>query len=378
MLNGASPGTAGTPRRQAPRCRPAAGRGAARRRRSAVASAGRNLRLKSEQVVELEVALQREQRAPLHLLQGRELGLGREQRRKRREVERDAVDSRASRAQSIVSQISHSLKPFGVVRSRGIDESDSARPARGDREVQEAGDAPVGVEADDEHARRRRRARRAGRAPSRSRARAAPPRQRARDRLRARRAARRSSSLGRSDARRVAGVLEPVDRLAHLADRAAFEREATRCRPPPRRRGRARAGRAARYSASQRSEAPRIAIRQSRSCAWATNTPKQLVEGLRRADRVARDDRDAADDAVGEERRAPAARRSTTCRRGARTARACRCPTCATSAAASSRSCASCRTRWRHGASHAGDHPQRRRDPEQEEREREPLAEVRR
>ena len=34
-----------------------------------------------------------------------------------------------ARAQSIAAQISHSLKPFGVVRSRGIDESESDRGA---------------------------------------------------------------------------------------------------------------------------------------------------------------------------------------------------------------------------------------------------------
>src|SRR5205814_1081230 len=41
-----------------------------------------------EEVVELEMPLEREERAPLHPLQRRQLGLGREERCERREVQR--------------------------------------------------------------------------------------------------------------------------------------------------------------------------------------------------------------------------------------------------------------------------------------------------
>src|SRR5262245_14743378 len=48
------------------------------------------LAVEHEQIVQLEATLESQQRAPLELLQGREIRLGREQRREGSEVERDA------------------------------------------------------------------------------------------------------------------------------------------------------------------------------------------------------------------------------------------------------------------------------------------------
>ena len=108
--------------------------------------------------------------------------------------------------------------------------------------------------------------------------------------------------------------------------------ENERCRPPPRRRGRARAGRSsgrARGTPRRRRarRPPARARARSRGSAAA-----RCSRAVHRPDRVAGDDRDAARDAVREERRAIVARRSTTCRRGARTARACPSPHVVTSA----------------------------------------------
>ena len=62
----------------------------------------------------------------------------------------DTRSNPAARAHAIDAQISHSLKPFGVVRKRGIDDSESEDDARRDREVQEAGRMPGGIEPDNE------------------------------------------------------------------------------------------------------------------------------------------------------------------------------------------------------------------------------------
>ena len=102
--------------------------------------------------------------------------------------------------------------------------------------------------------------------------------------------------------RDVAGLLEPVHRLAHLADRAALERErgdvddrlvavVERVQPVRRVQRQAALGRA------EDRDAPVARVRV------LDEPADQLVEALARPDRVARDDRDAADDAVGEERR---------------------------------------------------------------------------
>ena len=85
------------------------------------------------------------------------------------------------------------------------------------------------------------------------------------------------------DLRAVAGLLEPVHRLAHLPDRAAPRARTRRCRRSPRRRGRARAARAPRRAAGSASDAPRIATRQSRACATLDEAADQLVESARAA-----------------------------------------------------------------------------------------------
>ena len=88
------------------------------------------LAVEREQVVELEVALEPQQRAPLQLLQR---PTARPPARAARRTARSSATRARSRARAPTrsrSQISHSLNPFGVVRSRGIDESESAAPAR--------------------------------------------------------------------------------------------------------------------------------------------------------------------------------------------------------------------------------------------------------
>ena len=148
-----------------------------------------------------------------------------------------------ARAQSTASQTSHSLNPFGVQRSRGIEESESAPPAGQTAKWRKPVGAPGRRPADDEEGvlvvepeerveRHHEAALRLGAAPF------------ARDLLEL--VAQplvdrpRPQHLGA-----VAGAREPVDRLAHLPDRPALERERRRSRPRPRHRGRARAGRGA-------------------------------------------------------------------------------------------------------------------------------------
>ena len=111
------------------------------------------------------------------------------------------------------------------------------------------------------------------------------------------------SSRARSDARRVPGLAQARDRLAHLADRPALEREA---------RGvhdrlvadvdRAQADRVpvgeVRARDAQRGDAPGVGV------AVAREVGEQRRRGRRVADGIAGDERHAADRAVGEEGRA--------------------------------------------------------------------------
>ena len=153
------------------------------------------LAVEGEQVVELEMALQRQQRAALHGLQAVQLGFGCEQRGERREVQRDVLEAGAARPgdrradQPLVEAVR-------VSRRRGIDESDNER-GRAAR-VRSAGSPTrvLGIETDHEERIDRRPGRTAHRAPSRIRAPAASPRQLARDRLEIVRAARYRSRSG--------------------------------------------------------------------------------------------------------------------------------------------------------------------------------------
>ena len=286
------------------------------------------------------------------------------------------LDSRAPRAQPIAAQISHSLKPFGVVRRRGIDESDSALPRR--RDARSGGSRPAlpsGAKPTTKTASLVAERRRARRAPSRSRARAGRRARSSRDRLELAREARRRARSGAGRRAVKPALLEPVHRLAHLADRAALERE---------RRGvddrlvavveRVQAVRA-RTAASQRSDAPRIATRQSRACAYATNGATSSSPSSPRADRVARDDRDAADDAVGEERGLVARAKKYDLSARSTNGASVSTPQACTSARASSRSRSCCTTRWRHGASQPATTQAVAASAEQQQRQREPVAE---
>ena len=199
-------------------------------------------------------------------------------------------------------------------------------------------------------ARRRRRARRARRAPSRSRARAASPRQPSRDRLELVAQGRRRARSVAARARRSRRA-QPVDGLAHLADRAALERERRRVddrlvavveRVQAVRRYSVEAA----LGRAEDRDAPVARVRVARRTR-ATSSSQALAR--RRSGRPTRSRRRRRRGRRGTRRRPR--RRSTTCRRAARTARACRRPTRARALARAARSRASCTTRWRHGAS---------------------------
>ena len=174
--------------------------------------------------------------------------------------------------------------------------------------------------------------------------------------------------------RRVAGVLEPVHGLAHLANRAALEREGLDVdhrlvsvvegmQPVP------RVQRQPTLGGSEDRDPPVALVRVG------DEQPQELVERLRRADRVARDDRHAAQHPVGEKRRllrpeevrlvGPEHER----RERVHSPRAHQ---------------RRCELALAMPLEHAvpprrepgRDDPERHRDPEQEEREREPLTEV--
>ena len=128
-----------------------------------------------------------------------------------------------SRAHRRVSQTSHSLKPFGVVAQARHRRERQRRARRADGEVEESRGRPSGAEADDEHRvlvlepeqrveRHHESALRLAAAPV------------AGDRLELgaeRRARSRPGGAHGTVARRA----QPVHGLAHLADRAALERE---------------------------------------------------------------------------------------------------------------------------------------------------------
>src|SRR5262249_534341 len=107
------------------------------------------LPIEEEQVVELEAALQPQERATLEPLQLRELRLGREQSRERREVQGPALEAVLARPRDglrhepFVEAVWRRPQP----RHRGQRER---RPATGDGEVQEPGRGAVRATPDDE------------------------------------------------------------------------------------------------------------------------------------------------------------------------------------------------------------------------------------
>ena len=232
---------------------------------------------------------------------------------------------------------------------RGIDDSDSALPAREAAKWRKPPGRPSGPEADDEHRLvvTEREEVVDGHGKAALRLRAAPG---VGDRLQL--AAKLVTELARQQhSSREARVLEPVVRLPHLADRASLEREPSTSRRSPRHRGTARAARA---GGRARAAAPTRPGSQPASRGDRANVDERVDERVElgsRADRVARHDRDAADDAVGEERRTRRCRRSTTCRRAARTARACRRPRSTRARRRVAGRALLPATRWRHGAS---------------------------
>ena len=128
-----------------------------------------------------------------------------------------------ARAHSTVSQISHSLKPFGVERSRGIDESDSAEPARHTAKCRNPAGAPSGFRPTTKSASPSpsRKERVEGPHEAALRLRAAP---RVRELLEL--PPKRRVELARAqDLGAVALALQPVHGLPHLPDRPALERE---------------------------------------------------------------------------------------------------------------------------------------------------------
>src|SRR5262249_7387915 len=193
------------------------------------------------------------------------------------------------RAQARVSKTSHSLNPFGVVRRRGIDESDRAAAQREAAKWRKpagspAGSKPIANTASSSSSRKS-----ASRAMTKPRFGSAPRHVRAT-----------GSRFSRSPGR-VSRALRAVQGLAHLADRAAVERDrgdvqdclvpvvqgvqpvrAVEPEPPFRR--------------AEDGDAPVARVRV------LGEAPHERVEALRRADRVAGDDGDAAGAAGGGER----------------------------------------------------------------------------
>ena len=257
------------------------------------------LLVEREQVVELEVSFQRAQRAPLQLLLPGQLGVRRKQRGERREVERHVVVVVVTRPLT-AAQMSHSLKPFGVERSRGIDESESDRDAGERAKWRNPAAVPSGAKPTTKTACASSRANSVSSAIANPRSGCvAAPVDRDRLDLLAQPAA---ISLGRS-----ARAVKPAC-SRRCTDWRTFRIErprarTPRCRRSPRRRGRARAARVRRRRGSHASErrgsrsASRARARARRSCRRAPGRRRGGPIG------IAGDDCDAADDAVGEERR---------------------------------------------------------------------------
>src|SRR5437764_12325001 len=88
----------------------------------------KELPVEREQVVELECPLELAEEPPLHALRRRERAAWRQHRRERRELS-DTRSNPYRRAHVTVSATSHSLNPFGLVRRRGIEDSESVRLA---------------------------------------------------------------------------------------------------------------------------------------------------------------------------------------------------------------------------------------------------------
>src|SRR5262249_1597839 len=107
------------------------------------------LPVEEQQVVELEMALELQQRTPLEALQARQLRLRREQRRERREVQRHAVEAVVARPldRDADEPLVEAIRRRGQPRHR---RERQRFAAAADREVEEAGDRAVGCAADDE------------------------------------------------------------------------------------------------------------------------------------------------------------------------------------------------------------------------------------
>ena len=166
-----------------------------------------------------------------------------------------------------------------------------------------------------------------------------------------------------------AGVLQPVHGLANLADRCGRRARTSPSRRRLRRRGRARAARAPCTAAARARTRPGSRC-ASRARARTRRTRRSASsQALARADRVARDDRDAADDPIGEEGGLVGGEEVRLVARAGRTARACRLPTRARGHVRAARSCSSWTTRCRHGASQPATTPGGRGDAEQQQRD---------
>ena len=174
------------------------------------------------------------------------------------------------------------------------------------------------------------------------------------------------------------GVRQAVHGLAHLADRRGRRARTSPSRRPPRRRGRARAAHARGRAASASSDAPRIAIRQSRACAYSTKRCDQRRRGARagRSGRPRRSRRRRRRGRRGRRDSSSAKKYDLSARRtnGASVST----PHACTRARASARSRSSWTTPVPPRREPAGDAPRGRGDAEQEQREREPVAELRR
>ena len=167
---------------------------------------------------------ERQQRAPQPQHRpGAEPRAAFEDRAEHREVQRDPLDARPRSARWISSMTMNSISPLSESRSRRIRSSDSPSAPHGTK-LSSARGSPVAVVALDHHAAGRRPGRRAGPAPSRSRARSG--------RRASGRRARSSAAIScvrdvrvPPDPHRVAGPPHPVVRLPHAAHRAAVQGE---------------------------------------------------------------------------------------------------------------------------------------------------------